>query len=183
MSDALIEVLAGQQRLGHLGPTTVEDAIAHSSWLLDLAPAGGLVIDVGSGGGLPGLVLAVRRPDLRVAMIDIRQRRTDALRRAVGRLGLGGRVEVVTDDVARVVAGQRRQTGDLVTARAFGPLPVTLRWAGQLVREGGLVAVSLPPSPVVPAKNAENDLEFAAAVGPWGVWRYGESLPRDERST
>lgn len=183
MSDALIEVLTGQQRLGHLGPTTVEDAVAHSSWVIDLAPHGGLVIDIGSGGGLPGLVLAVRRSDLRVVMIDIRQRRTDALRRAVGRLGLGGRVEVITDDVARLAAGPRRQTGDLVTARAFGPLPLTLRWASQLVREGGLVAVSLPPSPVIPAKNGGNDLEFDVAVGPWGVWRRGQSLPRDERST
>jgi 16S rRNA (guanine527-N7)-methyltransferase len=183
VSDPLIDVLAAQQRQGHLGTTSVEDAIAHSVWVVDLAPAGGLVIDVGSGGGLPGLVIAVQRPDLRVVLIDVRQRRTDALHRAVGRLGLVGRVEIVTDDVARVVTGRYRHAGDLVTARAFGPLSVSLFWTGQLVRSGGRVAVSLPPSPSIPAHRTEDDLEFEGVVGPWGVWRRNASLPRDERST
>lgn len=183
MNDLLIEVLASQRRLGHLGTTTVEDAIAHSSWVVGLAPEGGLVVDLGSGGGLPGLVVASRRPDLRVVMIDVRQRRTDALHRAAGRLGLTERVEILTQDVAKVVAGRYHRAGDVVTARAFGPLARTLFWAGQLVRAGGIVAVSLPPSPVIPAISTTDGLEFSSVVGPWGVWRCGESPPRDERST
>ena len=58
-------------------------------------PAGARVVDVGSGAGLPGLALAIRRPDLRVDLVEPLQRRVEFLTEAVAALDLGDRVRVL----------------------------------------------------------------------------------------
>ena len=78
-----------------------------------LAGVTGTVVDLGSGGGVPGLVIADARPDLRLVLVDRRATRTDHLRRLVGRLGLADRVEVVERPTSR-----RRR------CRASSPWPV-----------------------------------------------------------
>ncbi len=60
-----------------------------------LFPSGASVLDVGSGAGLPGIPLAILRPDLRLTLLDSLLRRTSFLELAVSELGLGGRVQVV----------------------------------------------------------------------------------------
>jgi 16S rRNA (guanine527-N7)-methyltransferase len=106
--------------------------------LTDLLPDGIDVCDVGSGAGLPGLVLAVRRPDLRVTLVEPLLRRTTFLEEVVGRLELE-RVEVVR---ARAEELHGHREFSVVTSRAVAPLGRLLDWSMPLVRQGGaLVAM------------------------------------------
>lgn len=103
-----------------------------------IAPAFGdglRVADVGSGAGLPGLVLAIVRPDLEVTLIEPLLRRTTFLDETVARLGLPN-VEVVR---ARAEELHGRRTFDAVTSRAVAPLDRLLRWCGPLVSPGGAI--------------------------------------------
>jgi 16S rRNA (guanine527-N7)-methyltransferase len=125
-----------------LGARPVDQVVEHAAAFVDaLANVSGTVIDLGSGGGVPGLVIADARPDLHVVLLDRRASRTDHLRRLVGRLGFAGRVEVLTVDAAAAPPA----IGDAVVARGFGPPPATLRAAAPLLRPAGLVIVSEPP--------------------------------------
>jgi 16S rRNA (guanine527-N7)-methyltransferase len=106
------------------------------------------VLDLGSGGGLPGLVIAEARTDLRVVLLDRRQKRTDFLALAVSRLGFT-HVDVRCQDAA--LASAEIEAGaippfDAVTARGFGPPEVTLRLAHGCIHVGGRIVISEPPS-------------------------------------
>lgn len=101
-------------------------------------PRGAVVADIGSGAGLPGLVLALVRPDLTLHLVESLQRRTDFLRETVQMLALDN-VHVVRDR-AENLAG--RLVVDVVTARAVAPLDRLAGWCLPLVRPGGsLVAM------------------------------------------
>src|SRR5262245_49540248 len=107
--DELLETLRHAQRLGLLGAGSIEVAIHHAEAFADAIPHDAAeVVDLGSGGGLPGLVVAWRRPALRLTLVDRRAARTDFLRRAVVGLAWDGRVEVVTDDVVGLAKGDWR---------------------------------------------------------------------------
>ena len=93
------------------------------------------VCDIGSGAGLPGLVLAIRRPDLRVTLVEPLLRRTAFLDEVIDRLGLAN-VEVVR---ARAEDLHGRREFSVVTSRAVAPLPRLLDWSMPLVRRGGAV--------------------------------------------
>nr|WP_300147408.1 16S rRNA (guanine(527)-N(7))-methyltransferase RsmG [Propionicimonas sp.] len=102
-----------------------------------LFPSGVSVVDVGSGAGLPGIPLAIRRPDLRVTLLESLLRRANFLELAVTELGLGERVRVV-----RGRAEEHRETYDVVTCRAVAPLPRLLTWCLPLLSPSGrLVAL------------------------------------------
>jgi len=103
--------------------------------LTSLLAEGVDVCDVGSGAGLPGLVLAIRRADLRVTLVEPLLRRTAFLSEAVERLGLTN-VEVVR---ARAEELQGHREFSAVTSRAVAPLPRLLDWSMPLVRQGGAV--------------------------------------------
>ena len=107
--------------------------------LLDVAaPAAGTrIVDIGSGGGVPGLVIAILRPDLAVTLIDSDRRKTGFLIHAAGLLGLAG---VVVEAIRAEDAGRRtgmREGFDLVTSRATAPPRVLCELALPLVRVGG----------------------------------------------
>jgi 16S rRNA (guanine527-N7)-methyltransferase len=139
---ALVAVLADAQRLGFLGSRPIDEVIRHAwSFVEAIDGRTGRLIDLGSGGGVPGLVVAHARPDLEVVLIDRRQKRTDVLERAVRRLGLVGRVAVRCADVSTVADA----SFDIVTARGFGPPATTLRQAARIVRLGGTIVISEPP--------------------------------------
>lgn len=143
--DVLHEVLSGLRERGSIGTTSVDEAVAHADRFVALLPDTPLSLaDLGSGGGLPGLVIAVRRPTVRVLLVERRLTRADQLRRAVGALSLGDRVEVHAGDV-RAVADGRPHSFDVVTARSFGPPAVTARWGSALLVGGGMLLVSEPP--------------------------------------
>lgn len=83
------KVLERSRALGFLGPGPVEAQIGHAVAMVELCgeerPA--RTLDLGSGGGLPGLVLAALRPAWPILLLDANQRRTDFLREAVAQLG------------------------------------------------------------------------------------------------
>jgi 16S rRNA (guanine527-N7)-methyltransferase len=140
---ALHEALASSQRLGMLGARPIGEVIEHSlAFVAPLADVAGTVVDVGSGGGVPGLVIAAARPDLCLVLVDRRASRTDHLRRLVRRLGLDDRVAVVTAGAGDVVL---ERLAAAAVARGFAAPDVTLRAAARLVAGAGSIVVSEPP--------------------------------------
>lgn len=149
--DDLVRVLTAIQRRGAIGQGSIVDAITHAEQFVAVVPAEARhLIDLGSGGGLPGLVIAVRLPDLHVLMVERRRKRVDLLRYGIAALGLTARAEVWPDDVEALVATQPDPV-DVVTARSFGPLAEVLRVAYPLLRPGGICVVSTPPGGVTAA--------------------------------
>ncbi|MGH8961761.1 MAG: 16S rRNA (guanine(527)-N(7))-methyltransferase RsmG [Jatrophihabitantaceae bacterium] len=126
---------------GLLGPREAERIwerhLLNCAALTDLLPNGARVVDVGSGAGLPGLVLAIRRPDLRVELVESLRRRTDFLTEAVSELGLTESVRVIrgrAEDPAVIAeAGSARW----VTARAVAPIDRLVRWCLPLLDQDG----------------------------------------------
>jgi 16S rRNA (guanine527-N7)-methyltransferase len=138
--EALLAALTVLHQHGHIGQPLVE-AVAHSERFVRAVPADArTLLDLGSGGGLPGLVIADRRPSLRVTLVERRQNRADDLRRAVGRLAFGDRVRVVTGEVDAMSG-----SFDVVTARAFAAPIITLRAAMRLLAGDGVALISDPP--------------------------------------
>ena len=98
-------------------------------------------LDVGSGGGLPGMPLAIAFPSLRVTLLESVAKKAAFLSEAVHELGLTG-VTVLTaraEDAARDPG--ERDGYDLVVARALAPLPVALEWCLPFARPGGVVVL------------------------------------------
>jgi 16S rRNA (guanine527-N7)-methyltransferase len=91
------------------------------------------VLDVGAGGGLPGMVLAITRPDMKVAMIDIVHKKTAFLNQVKAELELGN-VTVYTKKVQDL---QVKTPFDVITSRAFADLSDFVNWSGHLLAEGG----------------------------------------------
>lgn len=91
------------------------------------------VLDVGAGGGLPGMVLAIARPDMQVAMIDTVHKKTAFLTQVKAELGLGN----VTVHTARVEQLQVAQPFEVITSRAFAELADFINWSGHLLAPGG----------------------------------------------
>lgn len=149
-SRALAEALGEAQRLGMLGDRPIDAVIEHARAFVDaVVDVDGTVLDLGSGGGVPGLVIAHDRADLRVVLLDRRTKRTDFLARQVRRLHWSERVEVLAMDVEVLAASVRRGDTapfDAVVARGFGPPDLTLETAISLTRSGGVVAISEPPA-------------------------------------
>lgn len=91
------------------------------------------LLDVGTGGGLPGICLAVARPDITVVMLDSLQKKTTFVRQAIGALGLSN-ASVVCE---RVEAFKPDARFDVVTSRAFAELSDFVKGAGHLLGSGG----------------------------------------------
>jgi 16S rRNA (guanine527-N7)-methyltransferase len=105
--------------------------------IAELVPFGASVTDVGSGAGLPGLVLAVARPDLTVTLVESMARRATFLTEATERLGLASMVTV--ERCRAEEAPGRVAPADVVTARALAPLDRLASWCLPLARTGGRV--------------------------------------------
>jgi 16S rRNA (guanine527-N7)-methyltransferase len=122
---------------GLIGPREVdrlwERHLLNCAVVTDLVPPDASVCDVGSGAGLPGLVMAIRRPDLMLTLLEPLLRRTTFLDEVVHELGLT-RVEVVR---GRAEAVPGLGPFDVVTSRAVAPLDRLSRWSLPLTRAGG----------------------------------------------
>ncbi|MGH9066655.1 MAG: 16S rRNA (guanine(527)-N(7))-methyltransferase RsmG [Acidimicrobiales bacterium] len=159
-------ILVAARRKGLIGPGPLAPHVEHALGFVDAMGTGfgpaqaedpsltGVdpisghlrLLDLGSGAGLPGLVLALHWEFVAVALLDASDRRTAFLRDAVEQLGLCSRVEVIrrrAEDGAREPAW--RQCFDVVTARSFGPPAVTAECGAPFLRVGGLLVVSEPP--------------------------------------
>jgi 16S rRNA (guanine527-N7)-methyltransferase len=91
------------------------------------------VLDVGAGGGLPGIVLAIVRPDMKVSMIDTVHKKTAFLNQVKAELKLTN-VSVHTMKVQDLVVSE---PFDVITSRAFADLSDFVNWSGHLLAEGG----------------------------------------------
>lgn len=91
------------------------------------------ILDVGAGGGLPGMMLAITYPQAKVSMIDTVSKKTAFLTQAKAELGLKN----VTVHTGRVEALQVKDAFDVITSRAFSELVNFVNWSGHLLAEGG----------------------------------------------
>ena len=133
---AALLATAGVER-GLLGPRETprlwERHVLNCAGLSELVEPGQTVLDLGSGAGLPGLVLAAARPDVTVVLCEPLLRRATFLSEAVEQLGLSG--VVVRRARAEELAG--KVLVDVVTARAVAPLDKLAGWALPLLALGG----------------------------------------------
>jgi len=142
-------------------PRLWERHLLNSAVLGEAVPGGSSVCDIGTGAGLPGLVLAIARPDLEVTLVEPLLRRTTFLDEVVAELGLGH---------VRVVRGRAEdlhgaETYDVVTSRAVAPLDRLLGWSMPLVAPtGALVAMK--------GRSVGDEVEASRAV--LRQWRCGE---------
>jgi 16S rRNA (guanine527-N7)-methyltransferase len=148
MAEALLDVLGRSRDLGFLGPGPVDEQLAHAEAFLGAIELGGVhrALDLGSGGGVPGLVLAAALPRVEWTLLDGMVRRTTFLEEAVHALDLGERVGVRTlraEEAGR--EARLRAQFDLVVARGFGPPAVTAECAAPLLAPTGQLVVSEPP--------------------------------------
>ena len=111
-----------------------ERHILNCAAIADLVPEGAGVIDVGSGAGLPGIPLAVLRPDISMVLLEPLLRRANFLTSVVAELDLGNRVEVV-----RSRAEDHHARYDIVTSRALAPLDRLIRWSAPLLAPSGMI--------------------------------------------
>jgi 16S rRNA (guanine527-N7)-methyltransferase len=149
-ADALREVLGRSRQLGLLGPGPIETHIEHAAVLLPwfAARPAGRGLDLGSGGGVPGFVLAVHLPEWSWVLLDSQQKRCDVLVEGVAALGLDERVRVVrarAEDAGR--DPDLRSGFDVVVARSFGPPAVTAECGAAFCGDRGSLVVSEPPDP------------------------------------
>ncbi|MEV0676982.1 16S rRNA (guanine(527)-N(7))-methyltransferase RsmG [Actinosynnema sp. NPDC050436] len=143
---------------GLIGPREVdrlwERHILNSAVVAELLPQGCRVVDVGSGAGLPGIPLAIVRPDLDLTLLEPMARRVAWLTEVVDALGL--KTEVLRGRAEEAVVRERLAGSDVVTARAVAPLERLTRWCLPLVRPGGrLVALKGESAEEELARDAE----------------------------
>lgn len=136
------ELLAGDGVVrGLIGPREApriwDRHLLNCAVVAELVPDGASVTDVGSGAGLPGIVLALVRPDLTIALVEPMARRTAFLDEAVAALDLADRVSVVRGR-AEELSG-RLPLAEVVTARALAPLDRLAAWCLPLAAVGGRV--------------------------------------------
>jgi 16S rRNA (guanine527-N7)-methyltransferase len=151
--ELLRPVLEDAREAGFLGPGPIEAHLDHAEGFAvaaetALARPPASFVDLGTGGGVPGLVLVLRWGGARAVFVDSGQRRSAFLREAVARIGVGERVEVVEGRAETLGRdAPYRETFELATARSFAGPAVTAEIAAGLVAMGGVLVVSEPPEP------------------------------------
>ncbi len=132
-----------------------EELVEDSLVLLEHLGPARRVVDVGSGGGLPGLPLKIARPDLSVTLVEADQSKAAFLVQACAKLGLTD-VEVLTKRAEELGHEPRhREAFDLAVARALAPMPVLAELCLPLVRVGGrLLAQKTNKEEVAQAEHA-----------------------------
>ena len=142
---------------GIIGPSETarlwDRHLVNCAVVADLMPESGTVVDIGSGAGLPGVVLALVCPGIEVVLLEPMLRRVAFLDECVGSLGLTN---------VRVVRGRAEEmagvlTGDVSTARAVAPLDKLLVWSRAVLRPGGTLLA-------IKGSNAETELAAAKPV-------------------
>ena len=137
------EILAGAGvERGLLGPREVDRLwdrhILNSAAIAELLETGERVADIGSGAGLPGIPLALARPDLRVTLIDPLLRRSEFLREVVDDLGLD--MTIVRGRAEDLSVRQQVGEMDAVVSRAVASLDKLTEWSMPLLRLDGRMA-------------------------------------------
>jgi 16S rRNA (guanine527-N7)-methyltransferase len=143
---------------GLIGPRETERLwdrhLVNCAVVAELLPERGVLVDIGSGAGLPGIVLALLRPSLEVVLLEPLLRRSVFLEECVAALGLTNATVVRARAEEKAAAHIK---ADVATARAVAPLDRLVGWAAPLLRPGGeLLAIK--------GKSAEEEIEAARGV-------------------
>jgi 16S rRNA (guanine527-N7)-methyltransferase len=169
---------------GHLGTSAVERGllgprelprlwtrhILNCAAIAPLVPSGARVVDVGSGAGLPGLVLAIARPDLEITLVEPLLRRVAWLEEVAKDLDLANVI------VVRARAEELRSDwADIATARAVAPLPKLTAWCLPLVKPGGLMLAIKGRAAAEELRECSGLLPSSGAVA-WEVREVGADL-------
>jgi 16S rRNA (guanine527-N7)-methyltransferase len=174
---ALLEVLEDAREAGFLGPGPVDRHLQHAKGFTFLVRAemgsgAAHLVDLGSGGGLPGLVIATDWPAATLVLLESNQRRAQFLEQAVRTCRLEGRVRVIHERAE--ICGRNslyRANFDGVVARSFGSPAVVAECAAPFLRVGGWLIVSEPPD-----EDAESQSEKSRGPQPeerpWGSQRW-----------
>lgn len=147
----LRSVLQRSKELGFLGPGPIDEHISHAAGFAEVAAAAlseppRHVVDLGSGGGIPGLVLAVTWTANEIILVDGSTKRCEFLESAVEELDIAERVSVRCGRAEELAhEDDLRGWADLVVARSFASPPVTAECAAGFLRAGGHLVVSEPP--------------------------------------
>jgi 16S rRNA (guanine527-N7)-methyltransferase len=118
-------------------PRIWERHLLNCAAVAELIEPGAALADVGSGAGLPGLVLAIARPDLSVVLVEPMARRTAFLSEVVSALGLDAAVTVLRTRAEEATDRLPGGPADVVTARAVAPLDRLAGWCLPLAKAGG----------------------------------------------
>ena len=168
LAEKFADLLAREATVrGLIGPREVprlwDRHILNCAVVTDLIPEGSTVCDIGSGAGLPGIALAIRRPDLRVTLVEPLLRRTTFLDLATSTMELTN----VSVHRGRAEELHGEAVFDVVTSRAVAPMDRLTRWSMPLVTDGGLFLA-------MKGVSAEQELESAAQI----IGRLGGADPR-----
>ncbi|GAB2681458.1 16S rRNA (guanine(527)-N(7))-methyltransferase RsmG [Kribbella swartbergensis] len=169
---AYADLLATQGTLrGLIGPREVprlwDRHLLNCAVVERLIPEESTVADIGTGAGLPGIVLALVRPDIHVSLVEPLLRRTTFLQEAVEELGLGN-ATVVRSRAEELP----RASYDVVTSRAVAPLGKLAGWCLPLCAEGGLMLAMKGSSAEDELDASERELE-ALGAEVWHIHQLG----------
>ena len=166
---SLIEILEKAREYKFLGPVQIEEHLKNGMGFVETLrilshnyKTEQKVVDLGSGGGVPALVIAEQLPDWHFLLIERKTKRAEFLQWAAKNLSFGKNITVFEGDVE--IAARETQyegTADFVTARSFASPPVTAECGCRFLRKGGFLIVSEPPD--------TDDRWPAVALSPLGL--------------
>ncbi|MBU1275450.1 MAG: 16S rRNA (guanine(527)-N(7))-methyltransferase RsmG, partial [Proteobacteria bacterium] len=145
---------------GHHDPETAYTDLFLDSLALAPYVQGPTLLDIGSGAGFPGLVLALALPELRVTLLEPRAKRVSFHKQAIRVLGLGERVQTVLGRAGQALTGEQFST---VTLRAVTDIPGSLELARPYLAPGGVVL--LPRG----SKDTEEALRQGLQIAPYSL--------------
>jgi 16S rRNA (guanine527-N7)-methyltransferase len=129
---------------GPADPSVImDDHIADCAWSLSQAPEKGSVVDLGTGGGLPGIVWAICRPGLRVTLLESVGKKCRVLEEIVSAMGLSN-VEIACAR-SETLARNKREAYGILLSRAVGHLGIVAEYGSPLVQKGGFALVFKGP--------------------------------------
>ena len=153
---SLDEAWTPARAAGVIGTASIDTLVEHTVWFAQAVCSSfsaafddfhGYVVDVGTGAGLPGVILAALLPHAKFRLVDASERRLDHARRASRALGVADRVEIVHgrgDELAHDVSW--RGTHDVAVARLLGDPAETIEQLAPLVRPGGVIVTAAAES-------------------------------------
>lgn len=145
--EPLLRVLERSRDLGFLGPGPITDHLEHARAYLPALPRvgkGGVIVDMGTGGGVPGIPLAFWRTDLTWVLVDAMVKRVAFVRTAVEELGLT--VEVIEARAEDLATDPRfAHNVDMMVARSLAAPGIAAEYAAPLLKVGGKAVIAEPP--------------------------------------
>ncbi len=182
------DILSTYQLANVIGTTDKEDIISEhlvdslSCLLVEDLHCKKFIVDVGTGGGLPGIPLAIARPELKVTLLEATEKKVHFLRHVAQTLGIPN-LEVLHNRAEQVGEwATHRETFDIATARALSTLPVVIEYCAPLVRTGGAIfAMKARVSEEELSNGAAASRELGAVLREVRQVQYSAALQEKER--